>query len=322
MGRRHIAHPETPAGEPRPDPLRHPVLTFFLATRPAFLSVTGVGVLLGLAAAYHDLGHIDLFTAVLTLLLALAAHAGINVLNDYFDALNGTDDHNVERLFPFTGGSRFIQNGVLTIRQTKTFGYTLLAVVAAAGLLLTAWSDLGLVAIGILGLLIGWTYSAPPLKLNSRGLGELCVATGFLLIVVGTDYVQRKAFHVTPFAAGLPYALLVTALLYVNQFPDRKADIAAGKLHWVARLEPRLARWGYVLIAALSADLLVTSVIRGCLPVGALAGLVAMLPAGFAAAGVLRYASTPRRLAPAIKATVAAALTNGIALTVALVLSR
>ena len=86
--------------------------------------VTGVGVLLGLAAAYYDFGRIDLFTASLTLLLALVAHAGINVLNDYFDALNGTDQRNVGRLFPFTGGSRFIQNGVLTVRQTRAFGYT------------------------------------------------------------------------------------------------------------------------------------------------------------------------------------------------------
>jgi 1,4-dihydroxy-2-naphthoate octaprenyltransferase len=35
----------------------------------------------------------------------------VNVVNDYYDHLNGTDAANVERIFPFTGGSRFIQNG-------------------------------------------------------------------------------------------------------------------------------------------------------------------------------------------------------------------
>lgn len=90
--------------------------------------------------------------------------------------------------------------------------------------------------------MIGWAYSAPPLELNSRGIGEACVAAGFLLVVLGSDYVQRHGFDSTAFAAGLPYGLFVTNVLYINQFPDRKADLQAGKLHWVARLEPRTAK--------------------------------------------------------------------------------
>ena len=44
-------------------------------------------------------------------------------------------------------------------------------------------------------MLLGWAYSAPPLSLNSRGLGELSVALGFgILIPLGADYVQRGAF--------------------------------------------------------------------------------------------------------------------------------
>jgi 1,4-dihydroxy-2-naphthoate octaprenyltransferase len=310
------------AGEPQPDRLRHWLPKLFFATRPAFLSVTGAGVVLGLSCAYYDVGRVDWFAAAMTFLFALVAHSGINVVNDYFDALNGTDDCNVERIFPFTGGSRFIQNGVLTAAQTRSFGYALLATVVPAGLVLTAWSGPGLVGVGLLGLSIGWAYSAPPLKLNSRGLGEFCVTAGFLLVVVGTDYVQRGAFYPTPFAAGLPYALLVTNVLFINQFPDRNADIAAGKLHWVARLETRSARWVYLLIAALSAVSLLACVLFGWLPGASLAGLVALLPANFAARELLRYAGTPGRLAPAIKATIAAALVSGVVLSLALALSR
>jgi 1,4-dihydroxy-2-naphthoate octaprenyltransferase len=221
---------------------------YFFATRPAFLSVTLVGALIGVASAYYDIGSINLAAAIPTLLFALVAHAGVNVLNDYYDHLNGTDAANVERIFPFTGGSRFIQNGVLSARETARLGYALLAAVVPAGLLLTAWAGPGLLVIGLAGLSIGWAYSAPPLELNSRGLGEACVGAGFALIVVGADYVQRHGFDSTPFAAGFPYALFVTNLLYINQFPDRKADLHAGKLHWVARVQPRVARWGYVLI--------------------------------------------------------------------------
>jgi 1,4-dihydroxy-2-naphthoate octaprenyltransferase len=291
------------------------VLTLFLATRPAFLSVTTVAVLLGLSCAYYDLGRLALPSAVLTLVFALIAHAGVNVVNDYFDSLNGTDAANVDRVFPFTGGSRFIQNGLLTEQQTRRFGYALLTAVIPAGILLSVRSGHGLLLIGAVGLLSGWAYSASPLRLNSRGLGELCVVTGFLCIVVGTDYVQRRAFSVTPFAAGLPYALMVTNVLFINQFPDRAADIAAGKLHWVARLSPITATWGYLGIAVASAWLLTTSVlVRGCLPVGSLAALAAFMPTVFAFWQLRKYAASPRHLAPAIKATIVAALLHGVLL--------
>ena len=59
---------------------------------------------------------------------ALVAHAGINVLNDYYDALNGTDRLTPSAYFR-TGGSRFIQSSVLTLRQTAVFGVLLVLAV-------------------------------------------------------------------------------------------------------------------------------------------------------------------------------------------------
>ena len=102
------------------------VSTLVGATRPAFLSVTLVGILLGLSSAYAD-GHFrSIVLAALTLLFALVAHAGANVVNDYYDALSGCDAANTERIFPFTGGSRFIQDGRLSTRQTALLAYWLL----------------------------------------------------------------------------------------------------------------------------------------------------------------------------------------------------
>src|SRR5574340_963437 len=164
--------------------------------------------------------------------------------------------------------------------EMRNYGFALMACVAAAGLWLMARSAPQLLYVGVAGLFIGWAYSAPPFRLNSRGLGELCVAAGFLAITVGTDFVQRKGFASAPFIAGLSYALLVANLLYINQFPDRTADTAAGKLHWVARLDVGKARWGYVLIVALSYIWLLASVALGWLPMWALvAWIVAFLVA-------------------------------------------
>lgn len=308
--------------EPTPERLGNPGLRYFLATRPAFLSITLAGVLLGFATAWHAGAPFDGPAAALTLLLAVMAHAGINVLNDYYDHLNGTDAINTDRLFPYTGGSRFIQNGVLTPRQTLAFGLVLFLAVTAGGLWLVGHRGASLFWIGFSGLVIGWAYSAPPLKLNSRGLGELCVAAGFLLVVAGADLVQRGGIDLFPWLAGLPYALLVTNILYINQFPDRAADLAAGKRHWVARLSPGRAAHGYGLILLLALGGLLGLVILGRLPASALVALPAAWPALKAYRGLGRHAAEPARLASAIRATIAAAHLLAMLLAAGLVMDR
>lgn len=308
--------------EPSPERLGNPLLRYFLATRPAFLTITLVGVLLGFATAWHAGLPFDVAAAALSLALAVLAHAGVNVLNDYYDHLNGTDAINSDRLFPFTGGSRFIQNGVLSPGQTLAYGLVLFLTVVLGGLWLIGHSGLGLFWIGLAGLFIGWAYSAPPLKLNSRGLGELCVAAGFLLVVAGADFVQRGGFDGLPWLAGLPYALLVTNILYINQFPDRTADLAAGKRHWVARLSPERAAHGYGLILLLALGWLVGLVAGGRLPPWSLIALLAGLPALPAARELRRHAAEPARLAPAIRATIAAAHLLAVLLALSLVLDR
>jgi 1,4-dihydroxy-2-naphthoate octaprenyltransferase len=182
--------------------------------------------------------------------------------------------------------------------------------------------DFQLVYIGLAGLFIGWAYSAPPFRLNSRGWGELCIVAGFLLIVVGADFVQRRAFSPAPFIAGLSYALLAANLLYINQFPDRTADRAAGKLHWVARLNVPQARWGYVLIVLLAYLWLVMSVALGGLPVAALLALLALPLSVQAARLLLRHAAQPQQLGGAIKLTIAAMLLHGALLSLAILIGK
>lgn len=306
--------------EPTIETFQNPLLRYFAATRPAFLTASLMACLIGLAGAWHDGIALNQELAAITLLFALLAHAGVNVLNDYYDALNGTDAQNMERIFPFTGGSRFIQNGVLTLAETCNFGFALLFGVMLAGLWLMIRSDPKLLYIGLAGLFIGWAYSAPPFRLNSRGLGELCVVAGFLLITVGTDFVQRKGFASAPFVVGLSYALLVTNLLYINQFPDRKADKAAGKLHWVARLDVQYARWGYALIVALAYAWLLSSVTLGWLPVLALPALLALPLSVKAARLLLRHAAQPQQLGGTIRLTIAAMMIHGALLSLGLIL--
>ena len=133
------------------------------------------------------------------------------------------------------------------------------------------------------------------------------VTLAFALAATGADFVQRGSLSMTPVWAGLGYALLTTNILYINQFPDRDADIAAGKHHLVARLPVSLARWGYVLLVFLAALAMALPVAFGVLPRAAALGLVAIIHAALAARSLLRLAFTPQALAPAMQQTIAAA---------------
>jgi len=308
--------------EPFPAALPNPILRYFVATRPAFLSVTFVGVLVGWASAVAAEASFRALPALLTMIFALVAHAGANVVNDYYDSVSGCDDANTERVFPFTGGSRFIQNGVLSAGQIKAFGYALLVVVIPPGLWLTLHSGPGLLLIGAAGLVVGWAYSAPPLKLQSRGLGEFGITAGWTLIVVGSDYVLRGSFDVAPLAAGLGFALLVANVLYINQFPDIRADALAGKRTVVVRLGAAHSRWGYALIALLAYLWPLAMIVSGRLPWAAAVSLLAAAASMSALRVLWIEAERPGALAPALKLTILAAVAHGLLMAAALVLAR
>jgi len=193
-----------------------------------------------------------------------------------------------------------------------------LASVIPPGIWLAANSAPELLLIGLAGLLVGWAYSAPPLKLMSRGVGELAIVAGWLLVCVGTDFVQRGGFVALPVLAGLPFALHVANILYINQFPDLKADAGAGKRTIVVRLGAETAKWGYPLIAAFAHFWLIAMVIGGYLPISTLVAMLTLPLSLLATRSLLRDASRPALLVPAIKQTILAANLHGLLLVAAL----
>ncbi len=305
--------------EPLPHALPAGWRRLALATRPAFLTITLAGCLLGVACGPVD-GH-NAPWLLLGLIAALAAHAGANVINDVADDQSGTDAANTARLFPFTGGSRFIQNGVLDRAAMRRlalglFGFTLLA-----GLALLARGGWPLAAIGLTGVFIAWAYSMPPLALNSRGLGEAALALAFALVPVGMAAVGGGDLRHAGWA-GAAYGALVAAILYANQFPDRAADLAAGKHHWVARLSPRRAAQAYPLFLLAGYGLPPLAVMLDALPPWTLAALLP-LPLSLAAArDLVRFADRPAQLRPAIRYTLAAAHLHALLLALALAAHR
>lgn len=282
-------------------------------TRPGFLTLTASGVLLGLATAYACGCGFHPLRAVATLVLALAVHAAANAWNDYHDGRSGADAANTDGLFPFTGGSRLIQRGEVSLAQMRGLAVALVALVVPSGIWLAASAGGGLLLIGLAGLLLAWAYSAPPLALMRRGLGEITVGLAWGLVVIGADYVQRSRFFVIPAVCAVSFALLVANILLINGMPDAQADARVGKRTLAVILGPEATTAAYVVITLLAHVWLAVAVWLLVPPRGALAGLVA-LPLSLAAALLLwRRRRTPARLGPAIVLTIAAAQVHALA---------
>ncbi|MCC6501513.1 MAG: prenyltransferase [Deltaproteobacteria bacterium] len=296
--------------------------TLILATRPQFLPAIAAPVGLGAAVAWRLSGEFSPALFAITLFAALCYHAGMNVLNDYYDSRNGADGLNLSPLTPFAGGSRFIQNGLLTQRDTLYLGAALLAAGTAAGLYL-AWAATPLIlVIGGLGLLSGYFYSAPPLFLAGRGLGEAIVGIDFgLLTVVGACMAQTKGLHIEAAVASLPLSFLIVAILVVNEFPDFESDSLSGKRNLVVRLGRRTARYGLLAIALFAFASVIIGVLTGFMPPLSLIALLGVIPALRGSLLVMKVYDDKAALLPAIKSIILSHLATGLLQITALVLT-
>ena len=97
----------------------------FNAMRPKFFPASVLPVLAGSAWGFMVAGRFDLFVFILALLATVCVHASANVLNDVGDDAGGTDRRNDDRIYPYTGGSRFIQTGIMTASGMARLGNSL-----------------------------------------------------------------------------------------------------------------------------------------------------------------------------------------------------
>ena len=116
--------------------------------------------------------------------------------------------------------------------------------------------------ITLIGLFLGYFYTAPPLRLVARrGLGELTIFLTFgPLITLGTafaifngDLSMAQEHLMNCLYIGIPMGLLTTNILLINEFPDMKSDTKTNKNHLVVTFGKKASRWIYLLILGLTA---------------------------------------------------------------------
>ena len=289
--------------------------------RAPFLTASVVPVAVGAAVAWRLDGGLDWTLLGLTLLAVVLLHLGANVTNDYWDFLRGTDVVNRQRT-PFSGGSGLLTDGRLRPRAVLRLGLGLLAAGAAVGLLLARltgeawWVVVRMGAVGVGG---AYFYSAPPLSLASRGLGELAIGSTFgVLVVAGTCFVQTGGFPREALAASVPVALWVAAIIWANQIPDLEADRATGKRTLVVRLGEVRSVGVLAAMLGTAMGVVTAAAIAGPLPRGALLALGALAPSTLTIAAAARSHGLFPQIERAQAWTILSHLTGGILLCVGL----
>jgi len=202
-----------------------------------FCVASAMPVIIGTAIAYKHSGDVNFVLAVLALLTAVSIHLGANVANDYFDHISGNDEHNDNKT-PFSGGSRMIQNNLLSPKEILIGSFTFLAIGACLGIIILIMTkSIFVLALGIIGILGGFFYTAPPLKLGYRTAGEITIGLLFgILPVYGAYYIQTGTLDFVPFLPAMIVAILVFLIILANEFPDFNADKAVNKKTLVVTL--------------------------------------------------------------------------------------
>jgi 1,4-dihydroxy-2-naphthoate octaprenyltransferase len=177
---------------------------------------------------------------------------GANLGNGYYDYTSGADVENPANS-TLSGGSGLIMKGLLPASFFFRWSMICFAAGAVIGLHLSLMVGGWFIpVVGLIGVFLAHFYTAPPLKLAYRGLGELTIAMTFgVLPVAGSYYLQTGAVSWRVFLASLPITFAVVLVLWVNQIVDIEPDRSVGKLNLAVRMGHRAAGRAGVLTLSL-----------------------------------------------------------------------
>lgn len=294
------------------------------AMRAPFFTGSIVPVAVGAAVAWHHTGVMSWPLFAVTFVGAVAAHAGANLANDYFDHKLGADELNRAYVRPFTGGSRVIQEGLLSPGSIlRASAVAFLIAVACGAYLFFVTRGWPIVWLALAGAFMGIMYTAPPVKAVYRGFGEIFIGLSFgILLVLGTEYVLSGAMTQAGLLASVPVTILIITILYINEFQDAPSDRAAGKLHWVVRLGRRRAAQGYAVLLALTYVSIILAAAFGAIPVWVLLGCIPAVMAVKAVQVAFRHYDESKELVPANAATIGMHLLTGLLITAGFVIDK
>jgi 1,4-dihydroxy-2-naphthoate octaprenyltransferase len=213
-----------------------------MAARPATLPAAVVPVLVGSAFAAAG-GVFRPLPFLAALVCAVLIQIGTNLANDYFDFRKGADT--AERVGP----TRVTQSGLIPPETVRLGVIITFGLAALLGVYLARVGGWPILVIGALSIAAGVLYTAGPFPLGYNGLGDLFTFVFFGLVAVGgTIFLHTGQLPATALLVALPVAMLVTAIIVVNNLRDVVTDQRAGKRTLAVIFGRRFARAEYALL--------------------------------------------------------------------------
>lgn len=204
------------------------ITAWLQASRPASQTYIAFPIVLGQMIAAITLGRIDWFAFVMAQLFGLFDQLYIVYANDWADV--ETDRRNTT-FNMFSGGSRAIVEGKLSRAAVGRAAVicVVLAILSGVGLSLRTGSAVPVVLV-LLGLLLLYGYSFPPLRLSYRGGGETLqmIGVGGVLPLIGftAQGGSLAAFPWSVLAITLPISL---GCAIATSLPDEPSDRLSNK---------------------------------------------------------------------------------------------
>jgi 1,4-dihydroxy-2-naphthoate polyprenyltransferase len=238
--------------------------------RPFAYTASVIPVLAGAALAYVN-GGFSLAPFLAALAGAVLLHSGTNIVNEVYDVRQGIDTITSPR------ASHAIVKGRMTEHAALITAAIAFAVAVIVGVYLIALRGPAIVVLGLLGLIGGWGYTAPPLQYKYRALGVPLV---FLLMgplmVVGTYFAVTGQWSLDALILSVPVGLLVAAILHGNEWRDISEDTRAGIVTLSSRVGKEWAHYGYVALVLGAYITLGLSVAFRLLPPATLLAIVSL----------------------------------------------
>lgn len=206
-------------------------------TRAPFLSSIIAPLITGSLLCVKINGSLNIPGFILVLITGIALHVATNVYNDIYDTIQGTDKVNVHRN-EFSGGSGVLQE--FPDMMGKMYFLARMGLVIAfcstAALMFFVDKNLWIYLWGLylISVFFSKYYTAAPVKLAYRGLGEISVWFSFGPMAVFIAALgQNISFNHSVFMLMPLSGLSTLSILLVGQMIDIDADRAGGK-HGVA----------------------------------------------------------------------------------------
>lgn len=247
---------------------------YLIALRTPFLVVSLISAAVAGALAFHN-GEFNPLIFIAATVAVVVAHAGTNLTNDYFDYKAG--NYPKEKKGP-TGGSFAIQNKLFTENQILTLAIICYVISLGIFVYLSMITSPTILLLGLIGVAIGFFYTAPPLKLGYTHLGEFATFIGMGPLLFSTVYIAMAGnITIQGLLISIFIGLQISNILIAAEIPDINEDKASKKITVASLWGDKAAINLYLFSAIIGAAALIVGIWPFHLPIISVLGLLGSL---------------------------------------------